>query len=577
MSPGSGVVKESAVPEESIWAGSYGPGVRLHLEYDEETLVDQLARTVARFGDRPALEFLGRRTSYAGFGDLVARAAEGLRRLGVRAGDRVAVLMPTCPQHLIAFHAILRLGATVVEHNPLYTTGELQAPFADHGAQVALVWDKALPVLEPILRDPDTALSTVVAMNMTRDLPLTKRLALHLPVARARATRNEMSAPVASGIPRFTDLLGADPIGPQHPGPAADDVALLLYTSGTSGTPKGVPLRHRNVVANCVQGVAWIPELRHGHEVVLSSLPLFHAYGLTIGVLAGIRVGAELVLLPKPDTALMVDAVERRRPTFVPGVPPVYRRILEEARRRGTSVTSMKYSLSGAMTLPADLVEQWEAATGGFLVEGYGLTETGPVVVGNPMSPGRRPGAIGVPFPDTEVRVVDPEDPEVEVPIGERGELVVRGPQVFDGYRDRPEETEAVLDKDGWFRTGDVVTMAPDGFMTVVDRIKEVVIVGGFNVYPSEVEFALREHESVQDAAVVGIPDEHGSDEVVAAVVAAAGHQVDQESLAGHLRQSLTRYKVPRRFVPVDELPTNPMGKVLRREVQNLIRRIESR
>jgi len=385
-----------------------------------------------------------------------------------------------------------------------------------------------------------------------------------------------MTAPIPSGIPRFGDLLRAQPLPAQPPGPGADDVALLLYTSGTSGTPKGVPLRHRNIVANCAQGVAWIPELRHGYEVVLSSLPLFHAYGLTIGVLAGIRIGAELVLLPKPDTTLMVDAVRRRSPTFVPGVPPIYRRILEEARRRGVDMRSMKYSLSGAMTLPADLVHDWEAATGGFLVEGYGLTETGPVVVGNPMSPGRRPGAIGVPFPDTQVRIVDPENPALEVPLGERGELVVKGPQVFEGYRDRPEETAAVLDQDGWFRTGDVVTMSADGFMSVVDRIKEVVIVGGFNVYPSEVEAVLREHASVQDAAVVGIPDEHGSDEVVAAVVAAHGQQVDQESLAEHLRATLTRYKVPRRFVPVDELPTNPMGKVLRREVQNLISRVES-
>ncbi|GLY17073.1 long-chain-fatty-acid--CoA ligase [Kineosporia sp. NBRC 101677] len=559
------------MPDPSIWAGSYGPGVPLHLEYGDETLVDQLENTIGRFGDRPALEFLGRSTSYTEFGDQVARAAEGLRGLGVRAGDHVALLMPTCPQHLVAFHAVLRLGATAVEHNPLYTTGELKKPFADHQAKVALVWDKAVKTIAPILRDPQMALQTVVTLDMTQDLPLAKRLALRLPVAKARATREEMTA-AAPGFPKFADLVKAAPLDPAHPRPGADDVALLLYTSGTSGTPKGVPLLHRNVVANCAQGVAWVPELKYGQERWLSSLPMFHAYGLTVGLLCGIRAGAELVLLPKPDTALMVDALKRREPTFVPGVPPIYRRILEEAKRRGVSMQSMRFSISGAMALPAELVQEWQSATGGSLVEGYGLTETAPLVIGNPMNQ-PRPGSIGVPVPDTLVRIVDPENPGQEVPLGERGELVVKGPQVFGGYRDRPEETAEVLDADGWFRTGDIVTMAEDGYISVVDRIKEVVIVGGFNVYPSEVEEVLRSHPSVQEAAVVGVPDEDGHDEVVAAVVAAEGQSIDQDALGAFLREELTRYKVPRRFVPVEKLPVNPMGKVLRREVADLVKK----
>ncbi len=562
------------MPDPSTWAGSYGPGVPLQLEYGDETLVDQLEHTVSRFSERPALEFLGRSTTYAEFADQVARAAGALQALGVQAGDPVALLMPTCPQHLVAFHAVLRLGATVVEHNPLYTTGELKGPFADHGAKVALVWDKALRTVAPILRDPQQALQTVVALDMTLDLPLAKRLALRLPVAKARATRAEMTGP-AEGFPQFAELVKkATPLPSAHPRPGPDDAALLLYTSGTSGTPKGVPLLHRNVIANCAQGVAWVPELDYGQERWLSSLPMFHAYGLTVGLLCGIRAGAELVLLPKPDTTLMVDALQRRKPTFVPGVPPIYRRILEEAKKRGVSMTSMRYSLSGAMPLSAELITEWEAATGGTLVEGYGLTETAPMVTGNPMTQ-TRPGSIGIPFPDTQVRIVDPEKPSEEVPLGERGELVVKGPQVFGGYRNRPEETAEVL-QDGWFRTGDIVTMSEDGFITVVDRIKEVVIVGGFNVYPSEVEDVLRRHESVQDTAVVGVPDQHGNDEVVAAVVAAEGQRVDQEALSAYLREELTRYKVPRRFVAVEQLPVNQMGKVLRREVAELVKKTEA-
>lgn len=553
------------MPDESTWAGSYAPDVPLHLQYDDETLVDQFERTVAAHADRPALEFLGRRSTWTQFGRRVARAAEGLRRLGVQAGDHVALMLPTCPAHLVALHAVLRLGATAVEHNPLYTAAELAGPFADHGARVALVWDKSVGTAHTLRRDPRTALTTVVAVDITRDLPLTTRLALHLPVARARRLRAELTA-AASDVVRFADLAAAPPLAPDHPRPGPHDVAVLLYTSGTSGVPKGVPLRHRHVVANCAQGVAWIPTLRPGREVVLASLPLFHAYGLTIGVLAGVRMGAELVLLPKPDATLLVDAVARRRPTFVPGVPPVYRRIYDEATRRGVPMTSMRYSLSGAMALPVDLVDRWEAATGGHLVEGYGLTETGPVVVGNPMSPGRRPGSIGVPFPDTQVRVVDADAPGREVPPGARGELQVKGPQVFDGYRDRPDETAAALTPDGWFSTGDVVTMSPDGFITIVDRIKEVVITGGFNVYPSEVEAVLREHPDVADAAVVGVPHAVSGEEVVAVVVAAPGRAPDAAALADHLRTRLARYKVPRRFVQVDALPVNQMGKVLRRE-----------
>ena len=236
------------------------------------------------------------------------------------------------------------------------------------------------------------------------------------------------------------------------------------------------------------------------------------------------------------------------------------------AERRGVTIRGIRYSLSGAMPLPAALVERWEAATGGLLVEGYGLTETSPVIVGNPMAEARRPGAIGVPFPDVEVRVADADNLDREVPLGERGELLVRGPQVFAGYRDLPDETADAF-HDGWFRTGDVVTMSPDGFLTIVDRIKEIIITGGFNVYPSEVEAVLRGHAGVEEAAVVGLPQEDGGEEVVAAVVPVDGHPVDPEELRAHVRQALTPYKVPRRVVLVDELPTNPMGKVLRREV----------
>jgi long-chain acyl-CoA synthetase len=541
--------------------------VPLHLDYGDGTVLDLWEGSAQGHPDRPALDFLGRSWTYAEVDDEVRRVAGGLHALGVRPGDNVALVMPNCPQNVIAFFAVLRLGATVVEHNPLYTTEELRLPFLDHGARVAIVWDKVVPVIEALRHG--SALEHVVAVDMTTRLPWRKRLALRLPIAKARAARDQLTAPAPGAVP-WSVLSTAAPLDGSHPRPGKDDVALLLYTSGTTGVPKGVPLLHRNLVANVVQGRAWVPGLVEGEETFLVALPLFHAYGVTVSVLLGVALAARLVLLPKPETGLIMDAIAREVPSFVPAVPPLYQRIVDEAERRKVSIRGIRYALSGAMPLPAALVERWEAATGGLLVEGYGLTETSPVIVGNPMTRSRRAGAIGVPFPDVEIRIADPDDLDRDVPQGERGELLVRGPQVFPGYRGLPEETAAAF-HDGWFRTGDVVTMSPDGFLTIVDRIKEIIITGGFNIYPSEVEAVLRTHAGVLDVAVVGLPHEDGGEEVVAAVVLVEGVPVLPDELRAHSRESLTAYKVPRRVVFVDELPTNPMGKVVRREVVPLV------
>jgi long-chain acyl-CoA synthetase len=554
--------------QQPPWADSYAPGVPLHLDYGDTTVLDLWEGAVRRHPDRPALDFLGRVSSYAEVDEEVRRVAGGLHALGVRPGDNVALVMPNCPQNVIAFFAVLRLGATVVEHNPLYTASELRLPFVDHGARVAIVWDKVVPVVEELV--DGSALEHVVAVDMTTRLPWTKRLALRLPISKARAARDQLTSPAPQAV-QWSELATAAPIDASHPRPQKDDVALLLYTSGTTGVPKGVPLRHRNLVANVVQGRAWVSGLEEGKESFLVALPLFHAYGVTVSVLLGVALAAKLVLLPKPEIGLIMDAIGREVPSFVPAVPPLYQRIVDEAERRGVSIRGIRYALSGAMPLPARLVERWEAATGGLLVEGYGLTETSPVIVGNPMTEARRPGAIGVPFPDVQIRVADPEDLDREVPQGERGELLVRGPQVFSGYRGLPDQTAAAF-HDGWFRTGDVVTMSPDGFLTIVDRIKEIIITGGFNVYPSEVEAVLRTHAGVVDVAVVGLPHDDGGEEVVAAVVLVEGVPVQPDELRAHTREGLTPYKVPRRVIFVDELPTNPMGKVLRREVVHRLR-----
>jgi long-chain acyl-CoA synthetase len=413
----------------------------------------------------------------------------------------------------------------------------------------------------------------VLAVDLSRALPWRKRLALRLPVATARAAREAMTGPVPRGVARWEPFArSASPLDPGHPLPRPDDVALLQYTGGTTGTPKGAILTHRNLRANAAQGRAWVPGLQDGEETVFAVLPLFHAYGLTLCLTFAMSIGATLVLLPRFDVDQMLDALRRRPATFLPAVPPIYERVATAARERGVDLTSIRFAISGAMALPPSVVETWETATGGLLVEGYGMTETSPVALGNPVAPSRRPGMVGVPFPSTRIRIVDPEDPTRDLPIGEEGELLIEGPQVFAGYWHRPQETAAVLLPGGWLRTGDIAVADPDGFVRIVDRIKELIITGGFNVYPSEVEDALRDLPEIEDLAAVGIPSGgDAGEDVVLAVVPVAGAAIDPARIRAFAHERLTGYKVPRRVVVVDELPRSQVGKILRRVVRQQI------
>lgn len=536
----------------------------------DEPLPQLLADSVARYADVVALDFFGSTTTYAALGEQVSRAAEALRGLGVRPGDRVAVILPNCPQHVVAFYAVLRLGAVVVEHNPLYTSSELAHQLADSGATVAVAWDKVAGTVHGLRGSTDVR--HVFAVDLTSALPLAMRLKLWLPVAKARTARAAMTGPVPAGVLAWESTVSRSrPLPADHPLPDASSTALLQYTGGTTGTPKGAVLSHRNLRANAAQARAWVPGLRDGEETVYAVLPLFHAYGLTLCLTFSISIGATMVLLPRFDVDQMLAAAKRRPPTFLPAVPPIYEQLSAAARERGVDLSSVRFAISGAMTLPVPVIEAWEQVSGGLLVEGYGMTESSPIVLGNPMSAQRRPGTVGVPFPSTRMRIVDPDDPATDRPVGERGELVVQGPQVFSGYWNRPDETAATLLDGGWLRTGDIAVADADGFVTIVDRIKEIIITGGFNVHPSEVEGVLRELPEVGDVAVVGVRGPDGTEQVVAAVVPAAGAEVDAESLQAHARERLAGYKVPRRVVVRDELPRSQVGKVLRRNVRDEI------
>jgi len=550
------------------WLSSYGEGVPHDIAEPTETLVDMIWASTRTYRQGVALEFFGATTTYGELREEIARVANGLSKLGVGHGDRVAIVLPNCPEHIVAFYAVLRLGAIVVEHNPLYTDRELRHQFEDHGAKVAIAWNK---VAGTILNFPsDVAVETVVHVDITRSMPATTRLALRLPITKARESRAAltMTEPVAGGVDWQT-LLKSKYLPNDAPKPTLDDIAVLQYTSGTTGTPKGAILTHRNLRANAMQGEAWVPGLRKGEEVFYGVLPMFHAYGLTLCLTFAMSIGARLVLFPKFDEKLVLDAMLKSPATFLPAVPPIYERLAKAAAKRKISLSGIRFAISGAMSLPIEIVTTWEKATGGLLVEGYGMTETSPVALGNPIAPTRRPGTVGVPFPSTDMRIVDPDDVSVDRGVDEEGELLIRGPQVFSGYWNRPNETAETLTADGWLRSGDLAKVSADGFVTIVDRRKELIITGGFNVSPTEVETALLSHPSVADAAVVGLPSSRGGEDVAAVVVLATGATLDVAALREHCRKHLSAYKVPKTIVARDELPRSLIGKVLRRVVRD--------
>lgn len=558
--------------ESKEWLKHYTPWTPAHLNYGEETLCSMYLRNLERNPSWNATSFFGAKTTFAELDKKVRSVAAGLRAFGIGPGDTVAILLPNCPQHIIAYQAVLALGAIVVEHNPLYTAHELTLPFQDHKARVAIVWDKAAAMAEELRHV--SPLETIISVNMIEAMPRHLQLALKMPIPKLRALREELSAPAPGTVPWKlveSDVLGGDGTDfERYPDTKPEDTAFILYTSGTTGTPKGAELTHGSLVSNLIMGKNWVKNLGTQRERMLAVLPFFHAFGLTMNATLAFYIGGEIILLPAPDMKLIMNAFKKEHPTWMVAVPLLYQRIVDQSKKNNISIKGVRAAFCGASSLPASIVHEWEELTGGLLVEGYGLTETSPIIVGNPYSHDRREGYVGVPFPDTEVKIVDPENPTQILPDGTEGEILVRGPQVFKGYLNNPEATAKSM-VDGWYRTGDVGVMEPDGFIKLVSRIKELIITGGFNVYPAEVEEVLLSHPDIEEATVVGLPREDGSERVVAAVNLRDGAVLDPEGLKEYARKALTRYKVPRAFYNVDDMPRDMMGKVRRMEVRNLI------
>ncbi|MFP3881862.1 MAG: long-chain-fatty-acid--CoA ligase [Actinomycetota bacterium] len=559
--------------EERIWHKSYPDEVPNSLEpYPERSLYTILEDAATGFPDRPAIAFLGNHLSYAELHDEVKRMAASLAALGVGRGDRVGLILPNCPQFVIGYYAALRLGAIAVGNNPLYTQRELSHQLADAGCKVVIVLDQLYPTLGASRADlPE--LEHVIATKVTDYMrpPLSWLAPLKFRKEARAEGRPWPPVPDDADVVWWSDVMGRDePIPPVAEVDARNDIAALVYTGGTTGLSKGAKLTHFNLMANATQNKAWFPGLEDGEEAGLCVLPFFHSYGMTVCMNIGILRAGKLILIPRPsETDQVLKAIEKERPTLFPGVPRLYIAINEAAADKNVDMTSIKACFSGAAKMPVAVMGRFEAATGATIVEGYGLTETSPTTHANPVVGTRKSGSVGLPFPDTDCRLVELDDPTKEVDQGQPGELLIKGPQVMAGYWNKPEETEQSF-IDGWYRTGDVVQMDEDGYFYIVDRIKEMINVSGFNVYPSDVEEVLYQHPKVEKAAVIGVPDDTTGEAVKAFLVLRNGETATPEEIIEWCRDpetGLTGYRVPKHIEFRDSIPETMVGKVLRREL----------
>jgi long-chain acyl-CoA synthetase len=556
------------------WLKFYDEGVPHTLDYPPIAVPDFLRQSGQHFPSQVATVFLGARLTYGRLQAQVDRLAGQLYAMGVRKGDRVAIMLPNCPQTIIAYYATLSLGAVSVLTNPLYVERELEHQWGESGVETAFVLDLLWPRVESLRRK--LPLKRIIVTGLQDYLPFPKNLLFPLQV---RRQGNWQEVPFGDGILRFKGLLGQDspPTPKVHVAP--DDLACLQYTGGTTGLPKGAMLTHRNLVASVAQIRTF---LLQGHadaqDRVIAILPLFHVYGMNGVMNLGVHLAATLILVPRLDVKMLVEAIRKQQPTFFLGVPAIYVAVNSYPGIDRMDLTSIQMCFSGGAPLPVDVIESFEARTGARIAEAYGMTEAASVTHVNPRRGVRKFGSVGVPIVGTDARIVDVETGTQVVPVGESGELLVKGPQVMAGYWNQPQETSESLN-DGWLRTGDIATMDEDGYFYIVDRKKDLILTAGYNVYPREVEEVLYQHPKVTDAAVIGLPDKVRGERVTAYVVLKAGQQATAQEIRAFCRERLAHYKEPRTVYFRDELPMSMAGKVLRRVLRDeeLARRQEKK
>ncbi|WP_174613982.1 AMP-binding protein [Virgibacillus ihumii] len=544
------------------WYRHYPKEISTSLTYDDKPLHTFLARSAELNAEKKALHFMGNEMTFAEVYTASKKMARYLQSLGLEKGDRVAIMLPNCPQGVISYYGTLMAGGTVVQTNPLYKERELEYQLNDSGATFIVCLDILLPRVTNVRGN--TKLKHTIVAGIKDYLPFPKNKIY--PIIQKKQYNMVVKIEQTDDTHIWQNIIdqSEENYFPVEVDPI-EDLALLQYTGGTTGHPKGVMLTHHNLVANCQMCNAWLYRMNPSEQVVLGVLPFFHVYGMTTVMNISMMYGSKMILLPKFDAKEVLKTIHKQKPTLFPGAPTIYIGLLNHPDLKKYDLSSIEACISGSAPLPAEIQEQFEKITGGRLVEGYGLTETSPVTHSNFVWTDRVNGSIGVPWPDTDCKIVNMETSE-EAAIGEVGELAVKGPQVMKGYWGNQEETDNVL-KDGWMFTGDMGYMDEEGYFYIVDRKKDMIIAGGYNIYPREVEEVLYEHEAIQETVVAGIPDAYRGETVKAYIVLKTGSEVTEEELNEYCRKNLASFKVPRLYEYREELPKTAVGKILRRKL----------
>lgn len=544
------------------WLAHYPEEIPAHIEYEEKPLFAYLQQAAIKHPHKKAVDFLGKNLTYAELYESALKVANHLQTSGLQKGDRVSIMLPNCPQAVIGYYGVLLAGGIVVQTNPLYMERELIHQLSDSGARFIICLDLVYPKLTKVKHHTDVV--HIIVTGVKDYLPFPKNLLYpHVQKKQKKSLIVDVNYQDPS-VHAFTDILKhSEAIQTNIDIDPKEDLALLQYTGGTTGTAKGVMLTHYNLVANTMQCMAWMFRLKYGEEKVLGILPFFHVYGMTTVMNLSIMYAAEMIIVPNFDVKQALKTIQKEKPTLFPGAPTMYIGLLNHPDVEKYDLSSIEACISGSAALPLEVQQQFEQKTKGSLVEGYGLSEASPVTHANLIWGNRIKGSIGLPFPDTEAVCLSAETGEICEP-NEVGELMVRGPQVMKGYWRRPEETEATF-KGDWLLTGDVGYMDEQGYFYIVDRKKDIIIAGGFNIYPREVEEVLYEHKAIMEASVIGVPDAYRGETVKAFVVLKEGRTCTEQELDQFCRSRLAAYKVPHLYEFRDELPKSTVGKILRR------------
>ncbi|OIJ10997.1 long-chain fatty acid--CoA ligase [Anaerobacillus arseniciselenatis] len=542
------------------WLAQYPDEIPKTMQFEERTLQSYLKEAAEKYPEKKAIHFIGKELSYKQLYDSSLKLANQLQKLGVKKGDRVAIMLANTPQAVISYYGALFAGAIVVQTNPLYVEREVEHQLNDSGAEIMICLDLVYPRVANVMNK--TKLRHVIVTGIKDYLPFPKNLIY--PFIQKKRTGIDVNISYNHRILSFVKLLEEGiskeidiEIDPK------EDLALLQYTGGTTGPAKGVMLTHYNLVANTSQCVGWMYKLRKGEERILAALPFFHVYGMTVVMNLSIMFYSKMIILPKFEPIDVLKTIEKQKATIFPGAPTMYIALLNHPKIKDFDLSSIEACISGSAALPVEVQSKFEQETDGNLVEGYGLTETSPVVIANLIWGERKSGSIGLPWPNTDAAILSIETGEPAEP-NEIGEVMVKGPQIMKGYWKRPEDTQATF-KDDWFLTGDMGYMDDEGYFYIVDRKKDMIIAGGFNIYPREIEEVLYEHEKVQEACIIGVPDEYRGETVKAFIVPKEGQTLTEEELDQYCRKHLAAFKVPRLYEFRDELPKTMIGKILRR------------